>query len=156
MNNLKYFGVCIDEDGCVNIDDVLVKDFKWKGYVNENCGSVVKWSNENCERMEDIKGEIDVVMDRMLNGGVNKEWFNEDEDGKEEKEKLLKGFENIKELLFSCGGVLVGWGIEYDDNLGVLVVDNDEEVVYNDKVDEIEEWFKREVDDSEFEFDVAE
>ena len=151
FNKLKLFNVVVDEDGFVGeLEESNVVEYKWKGYISKDgmC-DVVEWNLE-----EDGVSGVDEYVKSFM-GGINREWKFEKEVG--EKEKLLKGVEILKELLFSCGGVLISWSVEYDWNLCVVLkelFDEDGEVIneseYYDDGELGMEWYNREVDESEF------
>jgi len=146
MNSLNkvfnFYNVSVDEDGYVSVEEGKVGNYKWKGFINKDSGSIIE------------EKDIDEKVEEFLSDGNNEEWFGEEVG---EKEKLLKGIENIKEWLVSVGGIVVIWSVEYDWNMCVVskdLFDEDgeclEEDVCFDDGEEVLEWFNREVDESEF------
>ncbi len=145
MKKLMFVNVCIDEDGYVIIEDGEIESYKWRGYIrNEEYG---------CSRVVD---NVEEVRNEMLKGGVNSKWFNDEEFGKIEKEKLIDGLLRIEGLF--CGGIigmLISWSVEYDDNLMLLyeveIGDEDEGDEYIEGCVSGEVWYNREYDESELE-----
>jgi len=152
MNKLMIFNIGVDEDGVVCVEEKELEDYKWKGYINKDgmCEVIEYEFKDNGE--EDLS-KLDDVIEEWLE--KDKDWFS---DNVEEKKKLVNGLEGLKGVLFSCKGLLVRWGVEYDDNLCVIYeVDDDfDDVDFSNVVEGKEkelEWFNREVDESEFEID---
>jgi len=147
---LKFNNVCVTEDSEVEIEEGVLDSYKWRGYINKDgMSSVVSYEVKD----DGVCGEIDEVFKEFVS--CDEEWFSENE---EDREKVLKGLNDLREMLFSSGGVLVSWSVEYDRNLMVIwkeLYDEDgelidENVCYDDGKEGME-WYNREYDESEFE-----
>jgi hypothetical protein len=132
MSSLKIFNIGFDEDGLYLKDEGKLDEYKWRGYICEKGG------------MSGILKDYDKDIKDSKVGGVNDEWFNGD--GKEEWGKFEKGYEKFKELKEEFGGVVIGWSVECDDNWILIYDENNKDVE-----EEVEVWFNREYDESEFE-----
>ena len=135
---LMMVNVSIDEDGYVNVERGVLKEYKYRGFIREdgNSGIIER------EGLENVKRE-------MLENGVNGDWFKGE--GIEEGRKLREGLDEVEGLGV---GMFVRWGVEYDDNLMVIFeVERDEENDVDEYVEGIDDcigWYNREYDEGEF------
>jgi len=139
MNNLKFINIGFDEEGYYLMDEGKLCEYKWKGYLS---------SNGMCGKEEGYKENIE----GFKVGGVNKDWFEENEEnenGIEEWKKFEVGYKKFEELKEKFGGVVYNWCVEYDNNW-ILIYDEENKDV--EKL--VGEWMEREVDESEFEEEV--
>ncbi len=125
---MKFYNVCIDEDSraCIDSgDDIL--NFEFRGYINEQglCGK---------ENFDSLKSNFDEIT-------TNDSFLQEDEEGQQELEKLNNNFKELLRLYNEHGGILLTWGVEYDQNWLLI---------YDCTVEEFDEWYNRKVDEKEF------
>ena len=102
----KYIGLMKDEDGLMNIEEVVLKDYKFVNMIFWNM-NVVNDVFEDC-KVNDLNEELkefeeyekDVVSEGFSEGGL---------------------IEKFKEKVKGVSGMWVRWNVEYDDNIGVLI-----------------------------------
>lgn len=128
---MNFYNIGFNEDGEYFCEEGKLEEYKWKGFLSVNgmCKLCKDWKNNIRDYFED-----------------GDEWFEEDEDGIKEKEKFEEGLKKFKELEEKFGGVVLMWGVECDDNWILLYDENNRDIE-----EEVDEWLKREVDESEFE-----
>lgn len=129
--NARIHNVWLDEDGNVELDAVELKDFKYAMYLN------VGYSQSVCTIIEpaDLEDQIAEFID-----SADIDYLAETN----QEQNLHTYLAELRTIYAQCGGVLITWALEYDNNISVI---------YGATNEEITNWLTRLIDDEEFETD---